>query len=382
MNQKYKTKRLGLTRLTKIVFGGPLCILLLLGISGCATVAVDPGVGFIPNEQEGIVFGQMQLLSDGNLIRYDDTKYFFGVLPQKIVTHVSPYSDGQALNMNLLIPGKLAFATQIADEGYFSAKLPVGRYYIEEFGYYLKPGTPFPGGVRTYMRSYDGTEPSNPSIIIFNVLPDKATYIGTFIHRADFVGERKLGAEIKMFFKMQIINEYDKCKSVFLAKHSMTEGSVVSEIATFIPFGNQIENQKQQVKATKAALDEFNSVANAAGITADNITADLGRTGDKTTDSASSLTEEKIREVLRGYKVGVATYKQCMDDAKAGSWKMNLGGMGMEPLSRKVALNITVGIGERDICDLVFEGDDPQQTGTGKTPNFDKFLLKEITFKP
>ncbi len=98
------------------------------------------------------------------------------------------------------------------------------------------------------------------------------------------------------------------------------------------------------------------------------------------TDKASP--EAKMREVLRGYKIGVTTQKQCMNDITVGSWDVDFGGMGMEVLSGKVALSMTVGIGGRDVCDLVFEGDNPQQTGAGKTPDFGKFLLKEIKFKP
>lgn len=227
-----KTESYYLTKFRKIVSVGFFCVLLILGISGCATVAGDPGAGFIPNEQEGIVFGQMQLLIDGNLVRYDGKRYFGAVWPQKVVTHISPYSDGQSLNMNTFLPGKLAFATEIADDGYFSAKLPVGRYYVDEFGYYLPNYLSFPKGCRTYM-DYMGVKPSDLQIVLFDVLPNKATYIGTFIHRSD-TGDNK-----KTIFKLRIINEYDKCESVFLAKHPMAEGSVVSGVATFIPFENQ-----------------------------------------------------------------------------------------------------------------------------------------------
>jgi len=221
-----------LTKFRKIVGVVSFCVLLILGISGCATVAVDPGVGFIPNEQEGIVFGQMQLLIDGNLVRYDGKRYFGVVWPQKVVTHISPYSDGQSLNMNPLLPGKLAFATQIADDGYFTAKLPVGRYYVDEFGYYLPDYLSFPKGCRTYMY-YMGVKPSDLQIVIFDVLPNKATYIGTFIHRSDTDNNKKT------IFKLRMINEFDTNKTVFLSKHPMAERFVVSEVATFIPFESQ-----------------------------------------------------------------------------------------------------------------------------------------------
>ncbi|MCX5709318.1 MAG: hypothetical protein NT088_01090 [Candidatus Omnitrophica bacterium] len=120
---------------------------------------------------------------------------------------------------------------------------------------------------------------------------------------------------------------------------------------------------------------------------ADNAPASPGSSSlsHKPQSSASSASkaspEAQMRQALRGYKIGVTTQKQCMNDITAGSWDVNFGGMGMEILSGKVTLGMTVGIGGRDVCDLVFEGDNPQQTGTGKTPDFGKFLLKEITFK-
>ncbi|MDD5414355.1 MAG: hypothetical protein PHH96_05990 [Smithellaceae bacterium] len=262
-----------LTKFKEMIAIGSFCVLLMLVISGCATVAVDPGVGFIPNEQEGVVFGQMQLLIDGNLVRYDGKRYFGAVWPQKVVTHISPYSDGQLLNMNPLLPGKLAFATQIADDGYFSAKLPAGRYYVNEFGYYLPNYLSFPKGCRTYMY-YMGVKPSDLQIVLFDVLPNKATYIGTFIHRSD-TGDNK-----KTIFKLRVINEFDTNKTVFLAKHPMADESIVSEIATFIPFENQKQkakggdsaDQTKKAQATKAAIDEFNSVAGEAGIAVDHVT--------------------------------------------------------------------------------------------------------------
>ncbi|MFA5337178.1 MAG: hypothetical protein WC330_02450 [Candidatus Omnitrophota bacterium] len=252
-----------LTKLRKMMTVGSFCVLLILGISGCATVAVGPEVGFIPNEQEGIVFGQMQLLIDGNLVRYDGKKYFGAVWPQKVVTHISPYSDEQSLNMNTLLPGKLAFATQIADDGYFSAKLPVGRYYVNEFGYYLPNYLSFPKGCRTYMY-YMGVKPFDLQIVLFDVLPNKATYIGTFIHRSD-TGNNK-----KTIFKLRMANEFDTNKTVFLSKHPMAEESVVSGVANFIPFGDQ----QKRVQDTKNAVNEFKSIANDAGIKVDEITVE------------------------------------------------------------------------------------------------------------
>ncbi|MEI8348857.1 MAG: hypothetical protein WCI77_01785 [Candidatus Omnitrophota bacterium] len=366
---------------------GSFCVLLILGMSGCATLSIDPITGFTPNEQEGVVFGQMQLMTDGNLIRYYGDIGLLGInSPQSILTYICAYSDPKSVKYGLPL-GERAFKTLIADEGYFSAKLPVGRYYIKMFVYCVPITWHFPQGWSTYVPG-PGFKQHDPKVIIFDVLPNKATYIGTYIHRSDSDNDPK--NTTGRILKLRVVDEYDKCKAVFLAKYPQVGQSAVSRIATFIPYENQKQkakdvnsaDQTKRAQASKAAMDEFSSVASAASITAANITADLREAGNKTTNNAPVSPEAKMREVLRGYKIGVTTYKKCMSDVTAGSWEMNFGGMGMEVLSGRVTLSMAVGIGGRDVCELVFEGDNPQQTGTGKTPNFDKFFLKEITFKP
>ena len=98
-------------------------------------------------------------------------------------------------------------------------------------------------------------------------------------------------------------------------------------------------------------------------------------------------TEDGMRQVLRGYKVAVTKFKQCNDDATAGGWKVRLGGMkmawsGNAVAVSKVTISMSLGIGNRIVCDLEFEGDNPQETGKGGKPNFDEFLLKAISFRP
>ncbi len=252
-----------LTKFRKIVVLGYFCVLLILGISGCATLSTRPSVGFIPNEQEGVVFGQMQLMTDGNLIRYYGDIGLLGInSPQSILTYICVYSDPKSVKSGLPL-GERAFKTLIADDGYFSAQLPVGRYYIKYFVYCVPITWHFPQGWSTYMPG-PGFKQLEPKVIVFDVLPNKANYIGTFIHRSDSVDNQN------RVFKLSIINEYDKCKSVFLSKHPIAEESVVSEVATFIPFGDQ----QKRAQDTKNAVNEFRSIANDAGIKADEITVE------------------------------------------------------------------------------------------------------------
>lgn len=87
-----------------------------------------------------------------------------------------------------------------------------------------------------------------------------------------------------------------------------------------------------------------------------------------------------MRQVLRGYKVGVTTHKKFNDDATAGSWKVGLGGMGMEVLSGNYSVTVTAGLENREVCELVFAGKAPPTSG--KAPDLDRMVLKHINFKP
>jgi hypothetical protein len=85
-----------------------------------------------------------------------------------------------------------------------------------------------------------GFKQLEPKVIVFDVLPNKANYIGTFIHRSDSVDDQN------RVFKLSIINEYDKCKSVFLAKHPIAEELVVSRVGTLIPF--EIRSRRLRIR--------------------------------------------------------------------------------------------------------------------------------------
>jgi hypothetical protein len=104
--------------------------------------------------------------------------------------------------------------------------------------------------------------------------------------------------------------------------------------------------------------------------------------GAKSPPSSSSPAspEDHMRQALRRYKVGVTTHKKFMDDATAGSWKVHFGGMGMEVVSGDTTVSMTAGFGDREVCSLVFLG--KASPASGKAPDVERFVLKQITFKP
>lgn len=182
--------------------------------------------------------------------------------------------------------------------------------------------------------------------------------------------------------RSQILGEYeiDKNAYVEITQSTAALNAFVPSLASSAPLASSPGISSPPLKSELSASPD-SGVTGTAAITAANMTASLAEAGKKTEKSTPESPEAKMLEVLHGYKIGVTTHQQCMDDITAGSWDMNFGGMGMEVLLGKVTLGMSVGIGGRDICDLVFEGDNPQPTGTGKAPDFGKFLLKEITFK-
>jgi len=202
-----------------------LCILLIGCCCACATMVKSPEIGFVANDREAIVFGQMQFYANGKLAQYT------GKSNQMIATHISIYSEQKPLNTNQFKPGELAFKSMLASDGHFSAKLPVGRYYIVEFNY--TGITRYALGLRTYAPIL-GIKIPVPKVIIFDVLPRRATYIGAFIHRID--SETRPGNIVEKTFAVDIVDDFDKCRSIFLAKHPLAAQSVVSGISTFIPF--------------------------------------------------------------------------------------------------------------------------------------------------
>jgi hypothetical protein len=163
-------------------------LLLAHVLSGCASLVRMPDQGTAPDLQRGYVYGRSQYFYNGIPAPRDQRG---GFLAAHIMSHVSPFTDTSHLNRHPGRAGKYAFSANASDDGYFVVELPPGKYYVVEFGY-----VGFPSGfqgMRTYYK-----EIQQPSVITFEVLAGRATYIGDTQHLFDGTKSRPAGANFRI----------------------------------------------------------------------------------------------------------------------------------------------------------------------------------------
>jgi hypothetical protein len=88
-------------------------------------------------------------------------------------------------------------------DGYFSLELPVGRYYIVYFIYDDIVGTS-----AIYSRTYesiDGATTNKPWVMTFDVLPGRANYVGTWMHR--FLTKDRFPKPASAYSDIELIDE-------------------------------------------------------------------------------------------------------------------------------------------------------------------------------
>lgn len=155
-----------------------VCMAFLL--TGCATFVDAVPPDFVPNAHEGLIYGRMEFVVDGKTLP-PDTRY--GLVKPMIRSSISRFTSIRELNENGWKAGEFAFDAAVSDAGDFVARLPVGRYYFVEFDYF-GPGNGIPMW-RTYADTF-GVRLMYPTIYEFDVLPGKATYIGSMRHLVDY----------------------------------------------------------------------------------------------------------------------------------------------------------------------------------------------------
>ncbi|RZL00717.1 MAG: hypothetical protein EOP36_14605 [Rubrivivax sp.] len=169
---------------------------LALILAGCASPAPPVNQSASPDGTQSIVFGRSDFIHNGmSVIRNDQD----ALISASVVNLVKPYTDADSLNQNAYsASGSFAIKAFSHEKGYFSTQLPPGKYYFMEFGY-IKMIDGFTG-MRTYMHLVNSSI-KVPFITTFEVLPGKATYIGTMRHLVSDAGgyprEWKWGFSVK-----------------------------------------------------------------------------------------------------------------------------------------------------------------------------------------
>jgi len=155
---------------------------LLASLSACVTGVDRVATDFAPNDTEGLVYGRMELFVNEGAVKPDQKR-------GEVMSFLRNFTGTDNLVRPGLAesPGTLRIDARVTQGGDFIAKLPVGRYYFDHFvyiGLVERPRGALRGIVDWCTYSNSGyTTVSEPILVTFDVLPNRATYIGTLRHR-------------------------------------------------------------------------------------------------------------------------------------------------------------------------------------------------------
>jgi hypothetical protein len=209
--------------------GWAILVSVIIGLTGCATPAGKVSNDFTPNDREGVVYGRMELDINGETLPPD---YHQGFVNTNVVVHVSRYQGDDQLNSNSWKPGEFAFRAHVSQDGRFAAKLPVGTYYCVEFAYAGVPvGRARLAGWRTYAPIL-GETLVRPSVITFEVLPNKATYIGHVHHMLQI---EHAGRQDHVNFDLRLSDDTAQDTSWLLQQYPNLGGETTSRLVVREP---------------------------------------------------------------------------------------------------------------------------------------------------
>jgi hypothetical protein len=208
--------------------GDTLCISLLAALFAGCTSILTPSLekDFVPSSAQGVVFGAGQIVTDGKILAADDKD---ALLPLQIVAHLSPFTNVDELDRTYS-HGTAAIRMYAYDKGYFAASLLPGRYYFVEFDYLngLRREA-----VRTYLSGGGVVYRADHarSVITFDVVPGKTTYIGTQQHLFRD-GASKWSLEIK--------DDFDQASAWLLSTYPNLEQSLNKQLAVILPLKSDL----------------------------------------------------------------------------------------------------------------------------------------------
>lgn len=204
------------TRAAESVFGAMRCLLLLFVCLAPPAVwaerlkAVEPT--FTPDEREGLIYGRMEFVFNGQVLPPDAKGTLF--LKPKVRSGISKFVGLDKLNTSGWSASDYLLDSFVSERGFFAVRLPVGRYYFVDFTYTgAAPGPASMASWRTYTELLSSTV-RKPMVISFEVLPGKATYLGTIRHFLS-LGRLRINSQ-EFFFDLQFSDEYKEATNVLL----------------------------------------------------------------------------------------------------------------------------------------------------------------------
>lgn len=157
-----------------------LALLACALLAACASTLKPPDAAAVPDGQRSLVVGRAIVLHNGSTVAATDARA--SLLAPGIIIHLSPLVDENKIERNAFVAGKWATRAYVAEDGYFAAELPPGKYYVVEYQY--RKQVDGVTGFRTYMPLL-GSTVYQPYLVTFEVVPGRATYIGTTVHKID-----------------------------------------------------------------------------------------------------------------------------------------------------------------------------------------------------
>ena len=178
---------------------GFIFLIIMFLLSSCSStpkqiVFPSPGQSFESSNKKSLVFGRLDILLEG---------YSLPLNPSSL--HVYYLSD---VIKDKLDSVQTYFIDISQDDGYFVAALPPGKYAIDEITHRINIPS-LKNFSNVYRKVYDGGRYDDIlyDIFIFEVFPEKATYLGTM----QAINNRYLYID-----KWEIKSEYEEAKKVFL----------------------------------------------------------------------------------------------------------------------------------------------------------------------
>ena len=234
-----------------------VCLACLL--SSCAIVRPKPTPDMVPDGTTSLVIGRSQFIHNGVITRPGSISAMFEPL---IMNHVNSFTGIDKLIKDVYLNmGEWEISALVNDDGYFAATLPPGRYYFVAYSYLnvnqpdklsknvenINFASTFVGYAHVFLtrKARSGVvfttstyaslpqqyfEVKNRMVITFEVLPGKATYIGTMHHAFTDV-QMSAGQPLIAAFGLGIINESEKIKDWLAKTYPAWTSAFVTNIA-------------------------------------------------------------------------------------------------------------------------------------------------------
>jgi hypothetical protein len=197
-----------------------LGLLFVCVLSSCASVLKNIDSNVVPDGNMSVVVGRLQLTYNGDPVEPKPRRGY-------IIYHINPFTGVNNLNTNPFSAGEIAIKVNLNEEGYFAVPLPPGRYYVLSFNFGYQAKLIF---FRT-LRPSSQYENQRLWFATFEVLPGKATYIGTINNHVGDLPSDKPKTEV-WSLKLQITDESSVTREWFNKTYPSWSGQMSTSLAT------------------------------------------------------------------------------------------------------------------------------------------------------